>query len=282
MSVSQASHETTFNTVDGFSIFQRTWSPKSPKGLVLITHGVAEHIGRYEHVAQALADNGFQVVGWDLRGHGKSSGKRNYVNAFTDFLDDLGLVLARVKTDYPDLPIFLFGHSLGGAITTYFAIDRKPEVQGIVLSAASVKISDDISPFLQKVSGILSILMPKLPAIKLDSSSISKDPEVVKDYDTDPLNYRGGILARTGSEILKATKVIGARMSELDLPILIMHGNSDKLADVSGSKMLHEQISSKDNTLKLYDGLYHEILNEPEQQIVMADMLEWLNGHVGS
>jgi len=279
MAASPKVQETTFLTADQFTIFEKTWSCDAPKGLVIITHGIAEHIGRYEHVAQALVRGGYQVIGWDLRGHGKSLGKRNYINRFTEYLDDLAEVLKRVRKNYPELPIFLMGHSLGGGITTYFTIDRKPNVSGLVLSGASVKVSDDISPLLQKISGVLSVLVPKLPAIKLDSSFISKDPAVVTDYDTDPLNYRGGILARTGSELLKSTKIISARMAELELPMLIMHGGEDKLADVSGSEMLHAKVSSKDKTLKIYEGLYHEIMNEPEKEQVFADILAWLDAH---
>lgn len=266
--------------MDDFSIFEQTWLCENAKGVVIITHGIAEHSGRYEHVAQSLVEGGYTVVAFDLRGHGKSSGKRNYINSFQDHLNDLATVIIRTKASYSDLPIFLFGHSMGGGIVALFAIERHPDVKGLLLSGPSVKVSDDISPLLQKISGILSILVPKLPAIKLDSSDISKDPEVVKAYDNDPLNYRGGILARTGSEILKSTKTITAQSSNISLPILIMHGTADKLADVSGSKMLYKNISSKDKTLKLYDGLYHEILNEPEQDQVKTDMLEWLDAHV--
>ena len=280
MTVSQESRETTFLTPDQFVIFEKTWACSKPQGVVIMTHGIAEHIGRYEHVAQTLAGGGYQVIGFDLRGHGKSSGKRNYVERFTQYLDDLAQVLERAKKNYLELPIFLFGHSMGGGIVTLFAIDRRPEVQGLVLSGPSVKVSDDISPFLQKISGVLSAILPKLPAIKLDSASISKDPAVVAAYDTDPLNYRGGILARTGAELLKATKIISTRMKEIELPILIMHGAEDKLADVSGSETLHKEVSSKDNTLKIYKGLYHEILNEPEREQVLKDMLTWLNAHI--
>ncbi len=280
MATSSIRTETTFKTTDNFTLFEQTWKAENAKGVVLITHGIAEHSGRYDHVAQALVSGGYTVIGFDLRGHGKSSGKRNYINSFQDYLNDLQDVLVRAKGTYPDLPLFLFGHSMGGGILALYTIERKPEVSGILLSAASVKVSDEISPLLQKLSGIISAILPKLPVVKLESKDISKDPNVVKAYDTDPLNYRGGVLARTGSELLKSTKKISAQAAAISLPILIMHGTSDKLADVSGSKMLFEKVSSKDKTLKLYDGLYHEILNEPEQDQVKSDMLSWLNAHL--
>ena len=280
MTTSIIPDETTFVTPDNFTLFETTWLCEKAKGVVIITHGVAEHSGRYEHVAQSLVEGGYTVVAFDLRGHGKSSGKRNYINSFQDHLNDLGTVIIRAKASFPNLPIFLFGHSMGGGIVTLFTIERHPDVKGILLSGPTVKVSDDISPFLQKVSGLLSALLPKLPVITLESADICKDPKVVEAYDNDPLNYRGGILARTGAEILKATKTITARVSEISIPMLIMHGTSDKLADVSGSKMLYEQASSKDKTLKLYEGLYHEILNEPEQDQVKADILAWLDAHI--
>lgn len=275
-----APKESTFTTADNFTLFERTWTCENAKGVVLITHGIAEHSGRYEHVANSLVDAGFSVVAFDLRGHGKSSGKRNYIDSFQDYLNDLEEVLARTKTHFSNLPIFLFGHSMGGGITTLFSIERQPDVRGILLSAPSVKVSDDISPFLQKISGVLSVIAPKLPAVKLESKDISKDPAVVEAYDNDALNYRGGILARTGAELLKSTRTITTQASAIALPILIMHGTADKLADMSGSEMLYEKVSSADKTLKLYDGLYHEILNEPEQDQVKTDMISWLDSHI--
>jgi len=272
-------NETLFTNADNFQLFEQCWKKEDAKGVVLITHGIAEHSGRYEHVALSLNEAGYSVVAFDLRGHGKSSGKRNYIKSFQDYLDDLDEVLTRTKNKFPDLPIFLFGHSMGGGILSLYAIERQPDVKGILLSAPSVKVSDDLSPFLQKISGILSVIAPKLPAIKLDSADISKDKKVVEAYDTDPLNYRGGILARTGSELLKSTKTISKSASKITLPILIMHGTLDKLADMSGSQMLYDTVSSQDKTLKLYKGLYHEILNEPEQDQVKADMIAWLDAH---
>ncbi len=280
MASATIANETTFTTADNFTLFERTWVQNNAKGVVLITHGIAEHSGRYEQTALSLNAVGYTVVAFDLRGHGKSSGKRNYINSFQDYLNDLGDVLKRTKAYYPALPIFLLGHSMGGGITTLFSIERQPDIKGIILSAPSVKVSDDISPFLQKISGILSVILPKLPAVKLETGDISRDPKVVEAYENDPLNYLGGILARTGSEVLKSTKQITTQAHSISLPILIMHGTADKLADVSGSEMLYDKVSSSDKTLKLYDGLYHEILNEPEQDQVKADMIAWLDAHI--
>ncbi|NQV15533.1 alpha/beta hydrolase [bacterium] len=279
MAASTVPSETTFTTPDHFTIFEQTWTTENAKGVVLITHGVAEHSGRYSHVAQSLSDAGYTVIAFDLRGHGKSSGKRNYIKSFQEHLNDLGEVLSRARNNHPGLPIFLFGHSMGGGIVTLFTIERKPNIKGVILSGPAVKVSDEISPMLQKISGLISAILPKLPVVKLKSADISRDPKVVEDYDSDPLNYRGSILARTGAEMLNSTKKISSQAASITLPILIMHGTSDKLADVSGSEMLFDKVSSDDKTLKLYDGLYHEILNEPEREHIKRDMIQWLDAH---
>lgn len=279
MAASILPSENTFTNPDNFTLHEKTWSAENAKAIVLITHGIAEHCGRYDHVAQSLVEGGYTVVAFDLRGHGKSSGKRNYINSFQDYLNDLDEMLGRVRVNYPDQSIFLLGHSMGGGIVALYTIEQQPDIEGILLSAPMAKVSDEISPMLQKISGLLSAILPKLPVMKLDSSGISRDPKVIEDYDTDPLNYRGSILARTGAELLKATKTISAGTSRISTPILIMHGTNDKITDVSGSEMLFDKVSSDDKTLKLYDGLFHEILNEPEKDGVKLDILEWLDAH---
>lgn len=268
-----------FQTSDGISIYEKTTEAKNAKGVVILVHGIAEHIGRYDYTTAYLTGHGYNIIGWDLRGHGKSSGKRIYIHHFHQYLDDLKEILVRAQSTYPGLPVFLLGHSMGGGIATLFTIEHHPNIAGLLLSGPSLKISDDISPFMQKLSKIVSVILPKLPALKLDSSGISRDPSVVKSYDTDPLNYRKGILARTGAEILKATEIIEKHMSEITCPVLIMHGTADKLSDPGGSQTFYESVSSTDKTLKYYDGLYHEILNEPEKDRVLNDIVSWLDSH---
>jgi alpha-beta hydrolase superfamily lysophospholipase len=130
------------------------------------------------------------------------------------------------------------------------------------------------------IAKVLSTVLPRLALSKLDSSTISRDPEVVNRYDNDPLNYRGGMPSRTGMEIMRAMERIGELMENLTLPVLIMHGSGDKLVDSEGSKQLYERAGSEDKTLKLYDGLYHEILNEPEKEQVLKDMVAWLDKRI--
>lgn len=270
--------EGNFKANDGLNLFEQRWQPaKKTKSVIVIIHGYAEHSGRYAHVADYLVDHGYAVETFDLRSHGKSDGKNTFIRSFDDFLSDVDLFLKRVKERHPSKSLFLLGHSMGGLIASLFVVTRKPDVKGLMLSGASLKISDEISPLLVKLSSVIGAILPKLPTIRLDGTAVSRDPEVVKKYDSDPLNYRGGIPARSGAEFNRAMKQIQNQMGAITLPLLIMHGTGDRLADPAGSKQLYERAQSSDKTLKLYEGFYHEILNEPEKETVMGDIVEWVN-----
>jgi acylglycerol lipase len=271
--------EGNFQTNDGLKLFEQSWQPaKKTKAVIVIIHGYAEHSGRYAHVADYFVNHGYAVETFDLRAHGKSSGKsgKTYIDSFDEFLSDVDLFLKRVQERHPNKIIFLLGHSVGGAIVTLYTITRNPDLKGIILSGPTLKISDDISPLLVKLSSVIGKVLPKLPTIKVDGTAISRDPEIVKKYDNDPLNYRGGIPARTGAEVTRATKLIQEQMEAIKLPLLILHGTADRISDPEGSKQLYERAQSKDKTLKLYDGFYHEIFNEIEKESVLADIVEWL------
>ena len=270
-----------FKTADDLNLFEQWWRPEEkPKATVIIVHGYAEHSTRYTHVAEHLVNNGYAIETFDLRGHGQSEGKRAFVRSFDEYLGDLEQFLERVRQRRKAKNTFLLGHSMGGAIVTLFAITRKPDIKGLILSGPALKISDDISPLLVRLSSIIGTFLPRLPTIKLDSSGISRDPEVVRRYDNDPLVYRGGIPARTGAEITGATKVIQAQMESISLPLLILHGADDRLADPEGSKSLYQRAQSKDKNLKLYEGFYHEVMNEPEKEMVLGDIVEWTDGRL--
>ena len=258
------SHSTgTYESDDGLRLFEQEWSPEgTPKAGVVIVHGYGEHTGRYVHVAEELTRNGYAVSTFDLRGHGRSQGDpRTFVRSFDEHLDDLERFLSRVRERHSGRPLFLFGHSMGGTIATLFAIARQPEIRGLLLSGASLKLSDNYSPSLITLAKIISLVLPKLRLIKLDASAVSRDAEVVREYVTDPLVYHGGIPARTGAEMNRAMERIRQRMETLEEPLLIMHGTCDLLADPEGSRQLYDRAESDDKDLRLYEGLYHEILN---------------------
>ncbi len=249
------------------------------KAVVLIAHGYAEHLGRYEHVAAALTRAGFAVFAIDHWGHGKSEGEPGFVPAFSVYLDGLDALLAEAKATHADKPFFLVGHSMGGLIAANFLPSRQAEFAGAILSGASIKAVDDPSPLLLMVGRVLSKLAPKAGLIPLDPTLVSRDPEVVADYIADPLVYNGKISARLGSEMIDAMSFALDNAAAVSIPLLILHGGADGLTAPEGSVLLNDRAASSDKTLKIYDGFYHEIFNDPDKEDVIAGMIGWLNAH---
>jgi alpha-beta hydrolase superfamily lysophospholipase len=177
----QADHSTgTFKANGGTQLFEQWWQPVAEtkaKAVLVIVHGLAEHSGRYAQVANYLGEHGYAVATFDLRGHGRSEGHRAYVHSFDEYLSDLGQFLGRVRERKPGKAIFVLGHSMGGTIASLFAITRQPDLGGLILSAAAVKLSEDISPLLVRLSPIIGSIAPKLPTLKLDSALMSRDPK---------------------------------------------------------------------------------------------------------
>lgn len=266
-----------FEARDGLQLFGQAWEPvDGTDAVVIIVHGYGEHSGRYVHIARRLALQNFIVETFDLRGHGRSEGDRAFISSFDQYTRDVHAFTKRVREKHPDLPLFLLGHSLGGLIAATYILDFQPRIGGLILSSPALKISEDLSQLLQKMSGVIGKILPKLPTLKLDASLISRDPKVVEAYENDPLVYHKGTLAKTGAEIIRATQKIQAKMEMLRLPMLIFHGTADGLTDPEGSKQLYLRAKSPDKILKLYEGFYHETMNEPEKEQVLSAILEWL------
>ena len=271
--------EDKFKGKDGFQLYEQCWMPEdveNAKGILVIVHGLAEHSGRYAHVGKFFAEQGFVTGAFDLRAHGKSDGAETVLKSIDDCADDVEVFVARMRERVPGKPLFVLGHSMGGLIVTFYVIKKQPDVTGILLSGAAVKISDDISPFLLKLSGVLAKIAPRMKTIVLDGNAVSRDPAVVEKYNADPLNYRGGIPASTGAAINSAIQYVQENFADFKLPVRIMFGTEDRLADPQGSKKLYAEMSSTDKTMMPYEGLYHEIMNEPEQKQVMTEILAWM------
>ena len=239
-------------------------------------HGYAEHCGRYDHVAEAFVDRGAAVHAYDQRGYGRSDGRRAYVDRFEQYLADLDLFRRHVQTKTPDVPVFLFGHSMGGLVALLYVLNRTPDLRGLFLSAPAIEVNPDLAPILRKLAQVLGRLVPTLPTVRFSGGSISRDPAVVAAARNDPLNYYGRTLARTGAELLRAGEEAQSRLHELQTPFIVLHGTADPLATPAWSRRLYERAVAEDKTLKLYDGLYHETFNEPEQEEVLRDLGTWL------
>ena len=270
-----------FKGFKNLQLYWQCWLPDGkPKAILLVAHGLAEHSGRYKNLVDYFVPKGYAVYAFDYRGHGKSEGMRCYVGRFSDYLTDLKTFFDKVRKEQPDAKIFLVGHSMGATIGVPYAIEHQKELAGVITSGALLVASPTASPALIAIAGVISALLPKMGVTVVDASTISRDQAVVDAYVNDPLVFRGKIPARTGAELVKMWKTLPEEMSKIKLPILIMHGAADQLSDPTGSKLLYERAGSKDKTLKLYEGFYHEIFNEPEHKRVMADVEAWLTKHL--
>jgi acylglycerol lipase len=270
-----------FTGRNNFILYRQAWLPDTaPKAILLIVHGIAEHSGRYMNPVNYFVPKGYAVYSFDLRGHGKSDGKRSYIERFSYYLDDLQTFFNLVRTENPNMKIFMVGHSMGSTIALDYALEHQNEMNGLIISGTTLKAGSSINQVSIVMAKILSVLLPKIGVTALDSSGISRDKAVVEAYVKDPLNYTGKISARVGAELLKTMTMLQKRLSEITLPILIMQGSQDRISDPSSSKLLFDGVSSKDKTMKLYEGFYHEIFNDPDRQHVFADMEAWLKARV--
>ena len=263
------------------NLYYQCWLPADePKAILLVVHGLAEHSGRYSNLVNYFVPRGYVVYGFDQRGHGKSDGVKGYVDRFSYFVDDLDIFLRLVHSRHHDVKTFLVGHSIGGTIVTAYAILHQDEFDGLILSGATLSTPTDVAAGIIFAAGILSLILPKVGLYVIDAEGISQDKSVVNAYVDDPLVYRGKIRARLGVELIKAMGTVNRQISEIHLPILVMHGAADRLSDPKGSEMLYQKASSADKMLKVYEGYYHEIFNEPGREQVLADVESWLKAHI--
>lgn len=270
--------ESRFSSTDGLQLHQRCWLPEGKAtGVVVLIHGLAEHAGRYASVAERLAGERYAVYALDLRGHGLSLGRRIYMNSFEEHLADVGQVIRQAQAEQPGLPLFLFGHSMGGLIAASLAADHITGICGVAVSAAAIQLHGDVFPMLRWLALPASLLLPTIRVVQLNFNMVSRDPKAIASMENDPLVYQGHIPNRTAGEMLRAGFEIRQTAAGIEHPLLILHGTADAITDVEGARQLYQRAGSFDKTLKLYDGLYHNLLDEPEKDQVMADLVDWFN-----
>jgi acylglycerol lipase len=259
------------------NIYYQHWSPEDePKAILIVVHGMAEHSGRYMNVVNHFVPSGFAVYGIDHIGHGKSDGERVYVERFQDYTKTLQKYIGMIRDRQPGKPLFMIGHSMGGLIGAAYLLEHQDEFSGAVLSGPGIKVPDNISQAVIFIGKILSILLPRTGILQLDAEGVSKDPAVVDAYVNDPLVYTGKITARLGAEMLKTMRDVTERAAKITLPVMIVQGSDDILVDPSGAQLLYDRVGSEDKTIKIYDGFYHEVFNEPEREQVLNDVQKWI------
>lgn len=270
--------ETSYTTHDGIDLYLQAWMPEKADASILIVHGLGEHSSRYAHFAKKLVDRNIAVFTFDGRGHGKSSRPKPtaYISDYEDYLKDIDALFGKVKNFVPDAPVFIFGHSMGGGMVAAYSLKYKPEVDGIILSAAALKPDEGVSKLLIASASLLSALLPKLKVLKVDPTMTSHDPVEVKKYQEDPLNYHEDVPARTGYQLLRMIREIESKSNQFRYPVLLLHGTGDQLTNPKGTEEFFRNIASKDKTFHRYPDLYHELINEYEKEEIMEDILKWV------
>lgn len=269
------------HAADGVSLAGRAWMPsESPCAVIALVHGINEHSGRYGFIAGRANQRGLGVVSMDLRGHGRSPGARAWVERFDDYLLDVDALLAKAQELAAGRPVFLMGHSMGGAIALRWVARRGPRVAGLVLSSAALRIGGDVPRLLVWLAPFLSRWLPHLRGKRLSPDVISRDPVAVAAYQADLLVTKKAPPARTGAELLRAMELNRAAAGGLELPLYLFHGDADRLTDPVGSREINELWGGADHSLRLWPGSRHETLNDLDREAVATELLDWVLARV--
>ena len=272
--------EDRIESAGGVKIFVRSWRPETPRAVVVIVHGFNSHSGEYEWVARELVDKGFAVYVPDLRGRGKSDGERFFVKAFSEWVADVRATATLAGSREPALPTFLLGHSAGGVISCIYTLEYQSELAGLVCESFAHEVP--APDFALAVLKGLSHVAPHAHVLRLKNEDFSRDAKVVHAKNADPLIAHEVQPTQTVAEMVRADERLRREFSLVTLPVLILHGTADKVTRPSGSQRFYENAGSRDKTLKLYDGHFHDLLNDIDKETVMADITRWLEVHAAT
>jgi alpha-beta hydrolase superfamily lysophospholipase len=269
--------ERTFDGVGGVRIVYDVWTPDTDaRGVVVLAHGLGEHARRYDHVAQRFGESGLITYALDHRGHGRSGGKRVYLRDMSEYTDDFHTLVGIAAADHPGLTLVVLGHSMGGGIVFAYGVEHPDDYAAMVLSGPAIAAQDAVSPVMLFVAKLLGKIAPGLPVEELPVDAISRDPAVVAAYIADPLVHHGKMPAGIIRALLGVGETMPRRAGALKAPLLVVHGEQDKLVPADGSRQLVECVGSTDVHLKIYPELYHEVFNEPERAVVLDDVASWI------
>lgn len=277
--MAQSVKEEVFESAGGLKIFLRSWRPEGkPRAIVVICHGVNSHGGQYVWAAEQFVNSGYSVYALDLRGRGRSEGERFYVEEVADYVSDVAGAVKIAKSREPGLPVFVLGHSAGGVVSSVYMLENQAELAGFICESFAFQVP---APgfALAAIKG-LSHIAPRLPVLKLKNEDFSRDPKAVEALNNDPLTAHEVQPAITVAALVRADERLHDEFPLITLPVLIMHGTVDKATVCQGSKFFYETVGSKDKTLKLYEGHFHDLLNDIGKEDVISDITAWIDKHV--
>lgn len=254
---------------------------ESARAILIIVHGVTEHTGRYANIVSPLIAAQLGVCGFDLRGHGKSLGRRGHVDSWKDYIADLELFVRTIRASFPGVPIFLFGHSLGSLIVLAYVIEQPSAAKGVILCGAAIDPVGVARPLIVALARTFSVIWPTFPvSLKTKArGALSRDPQVEADFLADPLRL-GQVTARWGTEALALVASVKRRANLVKLPLLVIHGGADPLNSVTGARDFFNQVRFPDKQMIVYEGSYHEPHNDLEHERVVSDLRLWIEGHM--
>lgn len=271
--------EETFAGAGGLNIFFRSWRPNgNARGVVVIVPGFNSHSGYYNWVAQELTASGLAVYAIDLRGRGRSDGERFYVQTFADYVGDAAALVKLAKSREPGLPLFLLGHSAGGVVASLYALENQRELAGLISESIAHQVP--APDFALAVFKGLSYVAPHAHILRLKNEDFSRDPKAVQAMNDDPLIAHETQPTQTLAEMVRADERLKAEFPRITLPLLILHGTEDKATRPSGSQLFYDTAGSADKTLKLYEGGYHDLLNDADRQTVLSDIRSWIDARL--
>jgi acylglycerol lipase len=263
----------------GLKIFTRSWRPEGKaRGVIVLSHGFNSHSGYYLWVAEQLSASGLAVYALDYRGRGKSDGERYYVDKFAEYASDLDITVKLARSREPGLPIFILGHSAGGVIACNYVLDNQADIAGLICESFAYQVP--APDFALSVLKGLSHLAPHAHVLKLKKEDFSRDPKVVQALLDDPLLADEVQPTKTVAEMVRADERLKRDFKLFTLPLLIIHGTKDTVTRPEGSKEFYEHAGSKDKTLKLYEGYFHDPLSDIGKEAVMTDIRSWIAAHL--
>lgn len=272
-------NESSFVGAGGLKIFTRVWRPTgTARAVVVIVHGFNSHSGQYLWAAEQFVTNGLAVYALDLRGRGQSEGDRFHVEKIEEYIHDVDTLVTMARAQEPGLPVFLLGHSAGGVISCVYTLEQPAKLAGLICESFAQELpAPDL--LLTVLKGV-SYVAPHAHVFKLNNADFSRDPNVVEAMNQDPLIADESQPAETAAVMLRASARLKTEFPQITLPVLILHGTLDKATKPSGSQHFYEQVGSTDKTLKLYQGHFHDLLNDIDKEVVMADIQRWLDAHI--
>lgn len=272
-------NERTFEGVGGLNIFMRSWQPEgTPRAVTVLVHGFNAHSGYMAWPAEQFVGAGFAAYALDLRGRGKSEGERFYVEEFSDYLGDVDKLVEIARAENPGLPVLVLGHSAGGVIASSYVFEHQDKIAGLICESFALDVGLPNAAALL-IKGI-SHIAPHLHLYTLKNEIFSRDPEAVAAMNSDPLIANEKQPAETAAELIKAAERLKENMPNFTVPVFIIHGTDDKATRPEGSQYFYDNVGSTDKTLKLYEGGYHDLLNDIDKETVMADILAWVNERI--